>query len=268
VQKVFDWDQLRAGLADSVTIVVGGARGTGRQAALSLLQLGGSIALIDINKERLDKTAAELAGEGFKKVFAVAADVTDEERAHAAVNSCAKHFGKINNVLYAAGAYLAQRPTLEVKSAEWDLIVNSNLKGAYLIDQAAIPHMVKGGGGSIVHISSNAGKSVSVFLGCHYTAAKAGIIGLTRHIAKEFGAQGIRANAICPGGILGERMTDLVTALHREQDLVDLAKATPLGRNVHERDVVGVILFLLSDLSGFVTGSAIDVTGGWYMSAG
>jgi NAD(P)-dependent dehydrogenase (short-subunit alcohol dehydrogenase family) len=126
--------------------------------------------------------------------------------------------------------------------------------------------MIKNGGGQIVHISSNAGKTVSTFLGCHYTAAKAGILGLTRHIAKEFGPQNIRANAICPGGIVGERMTNLVTELHREQDLVNLAKGTPLGRNVYERDVVGVILFLLSDLSVFVTGESIDVTGGWYMS--
>lgn len=266
MQTVFDWDRLKQGLADSVTLVVGGARGTGKQAALSLLQLGGSVAIGDINKERLDQTAAEFAKDGFKKVFAFAGDVTDPAQARAMVEATVKHFGKIDNVVYAAGAYLAQRPTLEVGSDEWDLIVNSNLKGAYLVDQAALPHMIKNGGGQIVHISSNAGKTVSTFLGCHYTAAKAGILGLTRHIAKEFGPQNIRANAICPGGIVGERMTNLVTELHREQDLVNLAKGTPLGRNVYERDVVGAILFLLSDLSVFVTGESIDVTGGWYMS--
>jgi 3-oxoacyl-[acyl-carrier protein] reductase len=263
--KVFDWDQLRRGLEESVTLVVGGARGTGKQAALALLQLGGSVAIGDINKERLDKTAAEFAAMGYKKIFAVVADVTQTDQAHAMVEKAVKHFGKLNNVVYAAGAYLAQRPTLEIDSKEWDLIVNSNLKGAFLTDQAAIPHMIKAGGGGIVHISSNAGRTTSTFLGCHYTAAKAGILGLTRHLAKEFGSQKIRANSICPGGIDGERMKDLITELHREQDLVDLAKQTPLGRNVHERDVVGVILFLLSDLSGFVTGATIDVTGGIFM---
>jgi NAD(P)-dependent dehydrogenase (short-subunit alcohol dehydrogenase family) len=113
-----------------------------------------------------------------------------------------------------------------------------------------------------VTISSLAGRTSSPFLGCHYSAAKAGVLGLTRHIAKEFGPGNVRANSICPGGIVGNRMNDLLTELHREQDLVELAKQTPLGRNVHEQDVVGAVLFLLSDLSRFVTGATLDVNGG------
>jgi NAD(P)-dependent dehydrogenase (short-subunit alcohol dehydrogenase family) len=140
--------------------------------------------------------------------------------------------------------------------------MDSNLKGAFLTCQAAIPHIIRAGGGSIVNMSSRAARVSSVFLGIHYTSAKAGILGLTKHIAKEFGPKGVRANSICPGAIVGDRMNDLLAALHREDDFARLAKEAPLGRNVEERDVVGVILFLLSDLSGFVTGAAIDVNGG------
>lgn len=262
---VFDWGKVGGGLADSVTLVIGGARGTGRTTALALLQLGGSVAIADINAARLERTVGELRGEGFDKLLPIVADVTKADQAARMVEDTVAHFGRLDNMVYCAGAYRAQRPTLEIDSDEWDLIVDSNLKGAFLAGKAAIPHMIAAGKGGIVHISSNAGRTVSTFLGCHYTAAKAGILGLTRHFAKEFGEHQIRVNAICPGGVAGERMHDLVTELHREQDLVNLAKATPLGRNVHERDVVGVILFLLSDLSGFVTGTAIDVNGGIYM---
>jgi NAD(P)-dependent dehydrogenase (short-subunit alcohol dehydrogenase family) len=262
---VWDWDKLKQGLADSVTIIVGGARGTGKQAALSLLQLGGSVAIGDINRERLDKTMAEFKAAGHTKALAVPTDITKPDEVRNLVDQTVKHFGKLDNVVFAAGAYRAQKSSLETDLEEWRLIVDSNLTGAFLIDQAAIPHMIKAGGGNIVHISSNAGRTVSTFLGCHYTAAKSGILGLTRHFAKEFGDKGIRVNSIAPGGVVGERMTDLITELHREQMLVDIAKNTPLGRNVEERDVVGAILFLLSDLSGFITGASLDVTGGIYM---
>lgn len=260
--KVFDWEQLRSSLAESVTLVTGGARGTGRKTALALLQLGASVAIGDINKERLDRTAAELSSIGEGKLLPVVADVTQPEQVRAMVESVIRRFGKLNNVVYSAGAVRAQRPTLEIESEEWDLILDSNLKGAFLTCQAALPHIIRAGGGSIVNISSRAARVSSVFLGIHYTSAKAGILGLTKHIAKEFGPKGVRANSICPGGILGDRMTELMAALHREGDLERLAKEAPLGRNVQERDVVGVILFLLSDLSGFVTGAAIDVNGG------
>jgi 3-oxoacyl-[acyl-carrier protein] reductase len=262
---VWDWEKLKNGLADSVTIVVGGARGTGKQAALALLQLGGSVAIGDINRERLDQTMAEFKAAGLNKAYAVVTDITKPDQARNLVEQTVTHFGKLTNVVFAAGAYRAQKSSLETTLDEWYLIIDSNLTGAFLVDQAAIPHMIKGGGGSIVHISSNAGRTVSTFLGCHYTSAKAGILGLTRHFAKEFGEKNIRVNSIAPGGIVGERMTDLVTELHREQMLVDIAKNTPLGRNVEERDVVGAILFLLSDLSGFITGASLDVTGGIYM---
>lgn len=263
--QVFDWDQLRRGLSDQVTLVVGGAQGTGRKTAEALLHLGCSVMIADMNGKRLEATEKELAALGKGKIASVVADVTDFEQCKVMAEAAMQKFGKLNNMVYCAGAVRAQRPTLEIDSEEWDLILDSNLKGAFLTCKAAIPHMIKSGGGAIVHISSRAGRTSSPFLGIHYTAAKAGILGLTRHIAKEFGNKGIRANNICPGGILGERMSFLMGALKRENELEALAKQSPLGRNVWERDVVGAIIFLLSDLSGFVTGATLDVNGGTLM---
>jgi 3-oxoacyl-[acyl-carrier protein] reductase len=140
--------------------------------------------------------------------------------------------------------------------------VDSNLKGAFLTYQAVIPHIDRAGGGSLVSISSLAARTSSPFLGCHYSAAKAGVLGLTRHIAKEFGPRNIRANSICPGGVAGARMDDLLGELGRQDGLAELADQTPLGRNGVELDIVGAILFLLSDLSRFVTGATVDVNGG------
>ncbi len=263
--KVFDWEQLGRSLTGRVTLIVGGARGVGKKTAENLLKLGAPVAIADINKEGLDHTVAQLAPADAAQLLPIVADVTRPDQVRAMVDAVVRRFGRLNNIVYCAGAVRAQRPTLEVESEEWDLIMDSNLKGAFLTDQAAIPHIIKAGGGSIVHMSSRAARVSSMFLGIHYTCAKSGILGLTKHIAKEFGSKGVRANSICPGGIQGERMIELMAALHRETDLEKLARESPLGRNVLESDVVGAVLFLLSDLSAFVTGATIDVNGGTSM---
>ncbi|HXV92130.1 MAG TPA: SDR family NAD(P)-dependent oxidoreductase, partial [Pseudonocardia sp.] len=239
----------------------GGARGTGRAAARTLLGMGARVAIADLDAAQVADAEQELRGHG-DRLVTVVGDCTRRDDAMRMAATTADRLGSLHHLVYCAGAYRAQRPTLDVEAEEWDLILDSNLKGAFLTAQAAIPHMERAGGGAIVNISSLAGRTSSPFLGCHYSAAKAGVLGLTRHLAKEFGPRNIRANAICPGGVVGRRMNDLLTELHREQDLVELAKQTPLGRNVHEQDVVGAIVFLLSDLSRFVTGATLDVNGG------
>lgn len=258
----FDWAAVGRSLADSVTLIAGGARGTGRTAAYNMLRLGGRVAIADIDPDRVRAVSEELNEFGDDRVAALECDCTVADDVQRVAAQTVERFGSLTNLVYCAGAYRAQRPTLDIDAAEWDLILDSNLKGAFLTCQAAIPYMEKAGRGSIVSISSLAGRTSSPFLGCHYSAAKAGVLGLVRHIAKEFGPMNIRANSLCPGGVAGARMNDLLTELHRENDLDELAKQTPLGRNVYELDVVGAILFLLSDLSRFVTGATIDVNGG------
>jgi 3-oxoacyl-[acyl-carrier protein] reductase len=262
MSDTFDWTAIGDDLARSVTLIAGGARGTGRAAAHNLLRLGARVAVVDLDPGHIAAVEREFAAFGDAQLLTVVADCTVREDIRAAAQRTVDQFGSLTKLVYCAGAYRAQRPTLDIDADEWDLILDSNLKGAFLTAQAVLPHMQHAGGGAIVNISSLAGRTSSPFLGCHYSAAKAGILGLTRHIAKEFGPDNIRANSVCPGGIVGTRMNDLLTELHREQDLVELAKQTPLGRNVFEQDVVGAILFLLSDLSRFVTGATIDVNGG------
>ncbi len=257
----FDWPAIEESVTSSVTVVAGGARGTGRAAAEQILSLGGRVVVTDIDPERVRQVETELVTHA-ERLHVLAGDCTDAGQMAALADATVERFGEVHNVIYSAGAYRAQRPTLDVDSDEWDLILDSNLKGAFVTYQAYLPHIVRAGGGALVSISSLAGRTSSPFLGCHYSAAKAGVLGLTRHLAKEFGPQRVRANSICPGGIVGARMNDLLTDLKREDDLVRLAEQTPLGRNVHEQDVVAVILFLLSDLSRFVNGATIDVNGG------
>src|SRR5262245_60053334 len=162
---VFDWEQLRRGLSDAATLVVGGAQGTGRKTAEALLHLGCPVIIADMNAKRLAATEKELAALGKGKIASVVADVTDFDQCKAMAESAVKQLGKLNNMVYCAGAVRAQRPTLEIDSDEWDLIIDSNLKGAFLTCKAAIPHIAKSGGGSIVHISSRAGRTSSPFLG-------------------------------------------------------------------------------------------------------
>jgi NAD(P)-dependent dehydrogenase (short-subunit alcohol dehydrogenase family) len=262
LSDTFDWTAVGEDMARSVTLIAGGARGTGRTAALNLLRLGSRVAIVDLDPGRVSAVQQEFAEFGDTQLLAMVADCTVRDDIRAAAERTVEQFGSLTKLVYCAGAYRAQRPTLDIDADEWDLILDSNLKGAFLTVQAVLPHMQRAGSGAIVNISSLAGRTSSPFLGCHYSAAKAGILGLTRHIAKEFGPTNIRANAICPGGVVGTRMNDLLAELHREQDLVELAKQTPLGRNVLEQDVVGAILFLLSDLSRFITGATLDVNGG------
>lgn len=258
---LFDPRTIGDQLGRSVTLIAGGARGVGRRAAENLLAIGGRVAVVDLMPDRVEAARAELASYG-DRFLALRGDCTDRADMKRVVFDTVAAFGELTGVVYAAGAYRAQRPTLEVDPEEWDLILDSNLKGAFLTFQAAIPALIESGGGSIVSISSLAGRTSSPFLGCHYSAAKAGVLGLVRHLAKEFGPAGVRANSICPGGIAGQRMNDLLRELDREADLRVLAEQTPLQRNVEEHDVVGAILFLLSDLSRFVTGATVDVNGG------
>ncbi|MCF7547908.1 SDR family NAD(P)-dependent oxidoreductase [Pseudonocardia sp. WMMC193] len=261
LSDTFDWAAVGEDLAGSVTLVAGGARGTGRLVASNLLRLGARVAVVDLDPGRVAEVEKDFSEYG-DRFLGLSGDCTVRSDMQDTAAQVAEQFGALTGLVYCAGAYRAQRPTLEVDADEWDLILDSNLKGAFLTVQAVVPQLQRAGGGAIVAISSLAGRTSSPFLGCHYSAAKAGVLGLIRHVAKEFGPTGIRANSLCPGGIVGDRMNDLLTELHREQDLVELAKQTPLGRNVHEQDVVGAVLFLLSDLSRFVTGATVDVNGG------
>lgn len=254
------WDEARLGFAGKVTLITGAGRGIGKEVAMALVQLGGKVAIADLVKERADLVVAEIEAAGGQAI-AVQADVTRAEEVRKMVAAVVDHFGVIHQVVNCAGAYRAKSPTLEIPDGEWDLIVDSNLKGTFLTSQAALPHMIAAGGGAVVNISSVAGRTCSPFLGSHYSAAKAGVLGLTRHLAHEFGPRGVRVNAIAPGTVAGDRVSEITAA----EDTTAMASRTPLGRLAEARDIVGVILFLLSDLARFMTGATVDVNGGFIL---
>jgi NAD(P)-dependent dehydrogenase (short-subunit alcohol dehydrogenase family) len=251
------WDAARASLSGSVTIITGAGRGMGKETAQQLLALGGKVAIVDLDQDRLGSAAADLTVDK-GELLTLKADVMNESQVGAMVEETMRRFARIDHLVNCAGAYRAKSPSLQVDSDEWDVIVDSNLKGTFNCCRAVLPHMVAQRRGAIVNISSLAGRTCSPFLGVHYSAAKAGVLGLTRHLANEFGPSGVRVNAIAPGTMLGERVSEIAS----NDGLSKQAEGTPLGRLATPRDIAGVITFLISDLSAFITGATIDVNGG------
>jgi 3-oxoacyl-[acyl-carrier protein] reductase len=237
-----------------IAVVTGAGRGIGKVVARYLMDAGATVYVPDLDGERSRQTSRELGN----AVRPATLDVTDA----AAVRSFFAHVdeeaGGADYLVNCAGGYAPLVPTLKITESEYDMVLDSNLKGTFLCCQAAIPAMIRKASGAIVNFSSLAGRQTSPALGSHYTAAKAGILGLTRHIAKEFGAQGVRANAVAPGTTEGERIVGLLTPQDRENQLKDI----PLGRFTTPKDLADVVLFLLSDRARYITGATIDVNGG------
>jgi 3-oxoacyl-[acyl-carrier protein] reductase len=152
------------------------------------------------------------------------------------------------------------RPTRgqDIAEDEWDFVIDNNLKNTFLCCRSAIPALRAAGGGSIVNISSSAGKSVSTVGGPHYTAAKAGVLGLTRHLAREVAVDGIRVNAVCPGLI----DTDMVRMTVSRASVDAYARSFPMRRLGAPSEVADLVVFLASPLSSYITGASIDINGG------
>jgi 3-oxoacyl-[acyl-carrier protein] reductase len=252
------WGAAGARLATTTTIITGGGRGIGLRLAEELLGLGGQVVIADLRQDRLDEAVQGLDRFG-DRIIALATDVTSGRDTIAVAARAFETFGAIDNLVTCAGAYKAKSPSLEIDRAEWDLIVNSNLLGTFLSAQAVLPYMVEAGSGQIVTIASLAARTSSPFLGAHYTAAKAGVLGLTRHLATEFGPSGIRVNAVAPGTTLGGRVTEITS----DAAAAAMAATTPLGHLAAEEDIVAAVIALLSPLTGFVTGATLDVNGGY-----
>lgn len=147
--------------------------------------------------------------------------------------------------------------------SEWDMVLNSNLKGSFVCAKFVIPHMLRQGGGRIINFSSNAGRTYSPWLGSCYTVAKTGIIGLTRHLAREYAQNQILVNTIAPGPTRGERVNDLTGDAEGERAM---AAMIPLGRLGEADDIAKVALFLASDAASFMTGAILDVNGGFVLA--
>jgi NAD(P)-dependent dehydrogenase (short-subunit alcohol dehydrogenase family) len=228
----------------------------GRAVAHALAGRGARVAVNDLNGEEAERTASELRASGAEAV-AVQADVGNAASVRRMAAEVVARLGGVHILVNNAGVL---RPTafLDIPEAEWDLVVGVNLKGTFLCSQAALPSMRAAGWGRIVNFSSTAGKNVSTLGGAHYTAAKAGVLGLTRHMAKEFARHGITVNAVCPGLI----DTEMVRSTVSEERARAYAERFPVSRLGRPEEVAELVAFLCSDRAAYITGAALDINGG------
>lgn len=243
-------------LENKVVIVTGAAspRGIGKATAKALAAQGARIVILDLREEDARRAAADL-GDAH---LGLACDVTDKAACVSAAKATLEHYGRIDGLINNAGITQPVR-TLDISAEGFNAIVDVNLRGTLYMSQAVLPVMKEQHSGSIVCMSSvSAQRGGGIFGGPHYSAAKAGVLGLARAMAREFGPDSIRVNSITPGLIQTDITGDKLTPEMR----VDIIKSIPLGRLGDAADVANACLFLVSDLSTYLTGITLDVNGG------
>jgi NAD(P)-dependent dehydrogenase (short-subunit alcohol dehydrogenase family) len=252
-------------LLDRRAIVTGAGRGMGLAIAKALFSEGARVILIDIDEKGVVDAARQL-DKKHDRALGRRVSVTDKEEIQNLVKEVKVQWGGIDVLVNNAGGALETPHRLEeIGEKDWDLVVDVNLKGAFLCCQAVIPEMVQQGKGSIVNISALAGHWRASLAGVQYTAAKAGVEGLTRQLAYDWGKSGIRVNAVAPTVTLtGERVQGLWEAKGGEEKEKVLS-AIPLRRLGTPQEVASVVVFLASDEASYITGITIDVNGGRYL---
>lgn len=243
-------------LINRVGIVTGAGQGIGRSIANLLAEHGAKVAVNDVNMELIEKVVNEINSHNCVAI-GIKADVSNSDEVSEMVNKVVQEFGTVDILINNAGVL---RPTKfeQINEKEWDFVIDINLKGTFLCSKGVISIMKKKGKGKIVNISSSAGKSVSTLGGAHYTASKAGVLGLTRHLAKEVAGYGINVNAICPGLI----DTEMVRKNCPPELIKKYEKSFPISRLGTREEVAELVLFLVSDESSYITGTSIDINGG------
>ena len=245
-------------LSGKVALITGAARGIGKAIALKYASEGADIAFTDlVIDENAENTKKELEAFGVR-VMAIASNAASFEEAHQTVESVKETLGRIDILVNNAGI-TKDGLMMRMSEAQWDAVINVNLKSAFNFTHAVVPVMMRQRSGSIINMSSvvgvhgNAGQA-------NYSASKAGMIGLAKSIAAELGSRGIRANAVAPGFII----TDMTNKLPEEVKK-QWADAIPLKRGGTPEDIANVCLFLGSEQSSYVTGQVISVCGGMKM---
>lgn len=248
---------LDLGVAGKVAVVTAAGRGIGWATALVLVRWGARVVAVDLDPTALALLVSE-ATSAATPVETAIADVCDEGAVTRLFSDVARRHGGVDILVNAVGG---GKPTAleEISGSEWDRMFAFNVKSSFLCAREAARHMASGG--RIVNVASLAGVTSSVLQGAHYSSAKAAVIGLTRHLARELGPRGITVNAIAPGTTLTER----IAAQMAPEKRTALIERIPLRRLATPEDQAGAILFLSSSLSAYVTGVTIDVSGGYLL---
>ncbi len=240
-------------LENQVAVVTGGGRGIGEAIARKLAGEGAAIAVCDVMLETAQKLAADLESKG-TKARAYAVNVTDGKQVAEVCGQIVTDFGRVDILVNNAGI-TRDGLLLRMSEQDWDLVLDVNLKGAFLFSKSLVPAMMKQKGGAIVNIASIVGVMGNPGQ-ANYSASKAGMIGLTKTIAKEYAKRGIRANAVAPG-FIQTAMTDKLTEEQKKMQTDYIG----LGRLGQPEDVANTVLYLAGPLSSYVTGQVICVDG-------
>ena len=247
-------------LKDKVAVITGGAglNGLGFATARLMAAHGARVVVLDLARAEPAAAAAQLGEGPVGQHLGLVADVTDQDSCDAAAAAVLKAFGRIDVLVNNAGITQPAK-TCDITGADYDRILDVSLRGTLYMSQAVLPAMQAQKSGSIVCISSvSAQRGGGILGGPHYSAAKAGVLGLARAMAREFGPEGIRVNSITPG-LIG---TDIIKGKLTEEKKAEIAETIPLARLGRADDIAGACVFLASDLSLYCTGITLDVNGG------
>jgi len=237
--------------------VTGAAQGIGKAIAMLLAQKGADIVISDINLEKAEETAKEVEAIG-QRAMAIKVDVANTNDVECMIEAVLERFGQIDILVNNAGI-VRDKLILRMTEEDWDAVLNVNLKGTFNCTKAVVKHMSKQRRGKIVNIASVVGEMGNAGQ-ANYSASKAGVIGLTKTIAREFAQRGINVNAIAPGYI-ETPMTEVLPEKVKEE----LRRMIPMERLGRPEDVAEAVLFLVSEASGYITGQVLNVNGGIYM---
>lgn len=242
-------------LEGKIAIVTGGARGIGKAIAKRLARDGVNVAIVDLNSKALRGTVTELKGSGMIAI-GIVTDISKAEGAELMVKRTLERFGKIDILVNNAGITGRVAPIHELREDEWDEVLNVDLKGVFLSSRVVVPVMIQQRAGNIVNIASVAGKEGNARM-IPYSAAKGGVIALTKALAEELVPYGIRVNSIAPALISTELLNDWPPDQIRK-----LTQKIPMGRLGRPEEVANVVGFLVSDEASFITGTCLSVDGG------
>jgi len=251
-------------LPGKVAVVTGAGRGMGRAIALVLAREGANV-VVNSQSETCETVANEIKALGGQAI-PVKADVSKFDEVKKMIDLAIENFGKIDILVNNAGIFIGLAPLFEIKEEDWNRVFDVNLKGVFYCCKAVIPYMMKRRSGKIINISSidpmrGAGFPMG---GAHYAASKAGVIAITKCLARELGPYGICVNSVAPGEI----ETDLSRGeLDTPEKRAEFERQIPLGRIGQPEDVAKVVVFLASDLADYITGEIIKCDGGWQLTA-
>lgn len=241
-----------------IALITGGARGLGRVMATALAEAGANIAITGRTLASCQQTATEISAATGRKCQAYEADVTRTADVERLLSSAEADFGRVDILVNNAGTNI-RGPIEQLTEADWDTVLDTNLKGPFLCARAFGPRMVQRGWGRVINLGSVLGV-IALPGRAPYASSKAGIINLTRVLALEWAGTGVTANAICPGAFGTEMNRQLLDDPVKYQEFV---KRIPMGRWGEPEELAGAAVFLASDAASYVTGSSLFVDGGW-----